>query len=195
MNGHYIEKVIIDNKAIVNTLPSRVLKMLGKEEKNLLPIDVTVGNFIGNNSSTKRVISIQLQVGSRVTKTNFFVIDIFSKYNVLLGRGWIHVHGCVPSSLHQVVIFLTKSENGTSNEMKIALSDDNPCKADTNNVEVDLYSWKVESIEMTNIEVKVVGIGITDDWFHTYIKEGLQQLSKDLEKLNILQKGMNSHNK
>jgi hypothetical protein len=36
--------------------------------------------------------------------TTFFVVDVKGRYNVLLGRDWIHANGCVPSTLHQCVI-------------------------------------------------------------------------------------------
>lgn len=144
LNGYPIEKVFIDNEAIVNILPSKVLKTLGKKEEDLISTNITVGNFTGGSSPTKGVISIQLQIGTRVTNTTFLVVDTHSSY-VLLRRDWIQVNGCVPFSLHQAVIFLTKGRN---NEMEIAWADDNPFKADTNNIEANLYSGKLESVEV-----------------------------------------------
>jgi hypothetical protein len=36
--------------------------------------------------------------------TAFFVVDVKERYNVLLGRDWIHANECVSSTLHQCVI-------------------------------------------------------------------------------------------
>jgi hypothetical protein len=36
--------------------------------------------------------------------TVFFVVDMRGRYNVLLGRDWIHANGCVPSTLHQCIV-------------------------------------------------------------------------------------------
>jgi hypothetical protein len=49
-------------------------------------------------------VSKELTVGSKTMTTTFFVVDVKGRYNVLLGRDWIHVNGCVPSTLHQCVI-------------------------------------------------------------------------------------------
>ncbi|KAM0982035.1 hypothetical protein ACFX2A_015308 [Malus domestica] len=37
--------------------------------------------------------------------TVFFVVDLKTEYNALLGRDWIHQTSCIPSSLYQVLIF------------------------------------------------------------------------------------------
>lgn len=57
LNEHPIEKVLIDNRAIVNILPSKELKTLGKRE-DLIPTDIIVGNFTVGSSPTKKMISI-----------------------------------------------------------------------------------------------------------------------------------------
>ena len=56
--------------------------------------------------------ALQLQVGSRSIGTTFFVIDSISNHNVLLGRDWIHLNSCIPSFLHQALIFLASSGKG-----------------------------------------------------------------------------------
>jgi hypothetical protein len=52
----------------------------------------------------KGIISKELTVGCKTVHTAFFVIDMKERYNVLLGRDWIHANGCVPSTLHQCLI-------------------------------------------------------------------------------------------
>lgn len=107
LDGVSVEKVLVDNGAIVNILPSKTLKAIGKSVDDLLPTEVNISNFFGGSSEARGVVTLQLQVGSRLMGTTFFVIDSTSNYNVLLGRDWIHLNGCVPLSLHLALIFLT----------------------------------------------------------------------------------------
>jgi hypothetical protein len=50
------------------------------------------------------VISMELTVGSKSLATTFFVVEVQGNYNVILGRNWIHVNCCVPSTLYQFLI-------------------------------------------------------------------------------------------
>lgn len=110
---------MIDNRAVVNILPSRVMKVLNKTEDDLIPTEVTVGNFVGGCSPATGVISLQLQIGTRKMNTTFFVIHSSSNYNALLGRDRTHINGCAPSSLHQALIFLTQAQHEEIAEMEV----------------------------------------------------------------------------
>ena len=44
---------------------------------------------------------MELTIGSKTLLTIFFVIDGKGSYSLLLGRDWIHVNCCVPSTMHQ----------------------------------------------------------------------------------------------
>jgi hypothetical protein len=50
------------------------------------------------------VISMELTIGSKSLTTAFFVIEVQGNYNVILGRNWIHINRCIPSTLHQFLI-------------------------------------------------------------------------------------------
>jgi hypothetical protein len=50
------------------------------------------------------VISMKLTVGSKSLTIAFFIIEVQGNYSVILGRDWIHVNRCVPSTLHQFLI-------------------------------------------------------------------------------------------
>jgi hypothetical protein len=60
--------------------------------------------FSGERAEAKGIISKELMVGSKTVPTTFFVVDVKGRYNVLLGRDWIHDNGCMPSTLHQCLI-------------------------------------------------------------------------------------------
>lgn len=40
----------------------------------------------------------------------FFVVDAAASTNALLGRDWIHACYCIPSSLHQALLFWNGDE-------------------------------------------------------------------------------------
>jgi hypothetical protein len=52
----------------------------------------------------RSVISMKLTVGSKSLTIAFFIIEVQGNYGVILGRDWIHVNRCVPSTLHQFLI-------------------------------------------------------------------------------------------
>jgi hypothetical protein len=145
-----------------------------------------VGNFAGGCSPAKGVISLQLQIGTRKMNTTFFVIDSSSNYNALLGRDWIHINGCVPSSLHQALIFLKQDQNEETTEMEVFWADKHPFKADTNNVEAGLYDEDLWPIKIEESEVKSVGTSVTESQFLKYIKDGFKELSEDFVRPNII---------
>jgi hypothetical protein len=50
------------------------------------------------------VVSMELTVGGKSLPIAFFVIKVQDNYSVILGRDWIHVNRCIPSTLHQFLI-------------------------------------------------------------------------------------------
>ena len=49
-------------------------------------------------------MNIELTIQSKTLLTTFFIIDGKGSYSLLLGRDWIHVNYCVPSTMHQCLI-------------------------------------------------------------------------------------------
>lgn len=105
IDGCPIKKVLIDNREAVNILPSRMLKILGKTEDDLIPIGITISSFVNTITSAKSVLPIKLVVETKKNTFVFFVVDSQSHFNALLRRDWIHSNLCVPSSLHQSLLF------------------------------------------------------------------------------------------
>jgi hypothetical protein len=65
---------------------------------------MNLSGFSGEPSQAKGIVSVELTVGSKTVPTAFFVVDVEGRYNVLLGRDWIHANCCIPSILHQCLI-------------------------------------------------------------------------------------------
>ena len=105
MNGRPVNRVLVDNGAAVNILPTSMLRKLLKTENDLIATDVFVSGFAGGATKTKGVIPIEVKVGSKIATVAFFVVNTDLAYNALLGRDWINSNWVVPSSLHQVLVF------------------------------------------------------------------------------------------
>ena len=105
MDGRPVNRVLVDNGAAINILSTSMLRKLLKTKNDLIATDISVSGFAGGATKTKRVIPIEVKVGSKVAIVALFVVNTDSTYNALLGRDWIHSNWVVPSSLHQVLFF------------------------------------------------------------------------------------------
>jgi hypothetical protein len=90
MDGRPVNRVLVDNRAAVNILPTSILRRLLKTENDLIATDVSVSGFSSGATKTKGVIPIKVKVGSKIATVAFFVVNTDLAYNALLGRDWIH---------------------------------------------------------------------------------------------------------
>ncbi|XP_051139076.1 uncharacterized protein LOC127256893 [Andrographis paniculata] len=103
--GKPINKVFIDNGAIFDVMPLKTLKKLGKGIGDLSPVDIEMTSFTRQPTKPEGMVVAPIEVGPKVISTVFFVVDANTTYSVLLRRDWIHASKCVPSSLHQHIMF------------------------------------------------------------------------------------------
>ncbi|KAF5950905.1 hypothetical protein HYC85_012898 [Camellia sinensis] len=66
------------------------------------------GRLQWNADMAPRSNKLEIQADTKKVSTKFTVIDTPSPYNVILGRPWLHTMRVVPSTLHQLLRFLTK---------------------------------------------------------------------------------------
>ncbi|GKU99938.1 hypothetical protein SLEP1_g12712 [Rubroshorea leprosula] len=137
MDGVPMNRVLVDNGAAVNVIPSFMLRTLGKNSEDLVYTDVTINDFTSGVSKSKGVLPVALTVGSKTSMSAFFVVDSFATYNALLGHDWIHSNCCVPYILHQRLIFW----NGGKTE--VVYADNRPFLANSNMVEAWYYDKDV----------------------------------------------------
>jgi hypothetical protein len=104
LNGRLVNRMLVDGGACVNIMLVMVFERLGTKEDDLMRTNMTLSSFSGEPSNAKGIMSMELMVGCKTVPTASFVVDVKGKYNLLLGHDWIHVNGCVPSTLHQCVI-------------------------------------------------------------------------------------------
>ncbi|CAA3006189.1 Hypothetical predicted protein [Olea europaea subsp. europaea] len=134
VDGIPVAKVLVDNGAAINTIPSRMMRKFAKTESDMIPTEVILTSFNGGATSVKGVMPLDITIGTTNRTTVFFVIDGFTSYNVLLGRYWIHGSHCIPLSLHQYLIFW--NDKG---EAEVVQADHRPFVAETNSVERFMY--------------------------------------------------------
>ena len=147
MDGRPVNRVLVDNGAAVNILPTSMLRKLLKTENDLIATYVSISGFAGGATKTKGVIPIEVKVGSKMATVAFFVVNTDLAYNALLGRDWIHSNWVVPSSLHQVLVFWKDDNN-----IEVVKTDERPFVTYNNNVDAQLYNDCVGIVKFTGID-------------------------------------------
>jgi hypothetical protein len=100
INGHPVNKMLVDTGAAVNIMPYLVLRQLGCSAEDLIKTNVMLSDFNGQALEAHGI----LNMGSKTILTSFFIISSKSTYTVLLGRDWIHANCYIPSMMHQCLI-------------------------------------------------------------------------------------------
>jgi hypothetical protein len=118
INGHPVNKMLVDTSAAVNIMPYSVLHRLGRSTEDLIRINITLSNFNGQASEAQGVLNVDLTMGTKTIPTSFFIVSSKSTYTVLLGRDWIHANCCIPSTMHQYLI------QWDGDEMEVVHADD-----------------------------------------------------------------------
>jgi hypothetical protein len=104
INGHPVNKMLVDTGAAVNIMPYSVLRQLGRSAKDFIKTNVTLSDFNGQASEAQGVLNVDLTVGSKTVPTSFFIVSSKSTYTILLRRDWIHANCCIPSTMYQCLI-------------------------------------------------------------------------------------------
>jgi hypothetical protein len=104
LDGVTMNQMLVVGGACVNIMPGSEFKKLGHKDEELLRKNMRLRDFSVKASDTRGIISKELMVGSKTVPTVFFMVNVTGRYNIPLGRDWIHANGCIPSTLHQCVI-------------------------------------------------------------------------------------------
>jgi hypothetical protein len=104
INGHPVNKMLVDTSAAVNIMQYSVLRRLGHSAEDLIKTNLTLSDFNSRASEAQGILNVDLTVGSKTVLTSFFIVSSKSTYTVLLGRDWIHANCCIPSMMHQCLI-------------------------------------------------------------------------------------------
>jgi hypothetical protein len=118
INGHPVNKILVNTGAVVNIMPYLVLCRLGHSTEDLIKANIMLSDFNGQASEAQGVLNVDLTVGSKTVPTSFFIVSSKCTYTVLLGRDWIHANCCIPSMMHQCLI------QWDGNEVEVVHADD-----------------------------------------------------------------------
>ncbi|XP_070003431.1 uncharacterized protein [Nicotiana sylvestris] len=102
-----VKRVLIDPGSFVNIILLRVVNEMQANDK-LIPKAHTLSGFDNSSVVTKGEIILTTFAEAVVKDTKFQVVEKDMAYNMILGRPWIHEMDVVPSTLHQVINFLSQ---------------------------------------------------------------------------------------
>jgi hypothetical protein len=114
---------------------------------------MSLSRFSGEPAEAKGTVSKELTIGSKTLPITFFMVEVKGRYNVLLGRDWIHANACVPLTLHQCVI------QWVGNEVEVVTADDTACVAMAE-VPVDVHDGRMSCLmghDLTDYDYISVG--------------------------------------
>jgi hypothetical protein len=100
IDGKPISRMLVDGGIVINLMSYSIFKKLGREEDELMKINMTLNGVGGNPIEAQDVVSMELTIESKSLAIAFFIIEVQGNYSVILGRDWIHANRCVPSDLH-----------------------------------------------------------------------------------------------
>jgi hypothetical protein len=107
IDGILIAKMLVDGGGVVavNLMPYSLYRKLGKQDDELVKTNMTLSR-VGTDSSIKAkgVTSVELTTGTKTLAAAFFIANVEGNFSLILGRDWIHVNQCVPSTLHQMLL-------------------------------------------------------------------------------------------
>nr|XP_016492161.1 PREDICTED: uncharacterized protein LOC107811696 [Nicotiana tabacum] len=95
------------------------MEQLGLQDQ-IVPASQVLNGFNMASETTKREIILPVNAAGTIQDTKFHVIEADIRYNARLGRPWIHNMRAVPSTLQEMMNFLTEEgvkEQHTAKEM------------------------------------------------------------------------------
>ncbi|XP_070004328.1 uncharacterized protein [Nicotiana sylvestris] len=97
VNTFKIKRVLVDQGRSANIIRSRVVEQLGLLGQ-IVPTTRVHNVFNMSSKITKEEITLPINVAGTTQNVKFHVIEGNMRYNVLLGRPWIHCMRVVPST-------------------------------------------------------------------------------------------------
>jgi hypothetical protein len=125
LQGQLVHQIMVDGGAGVNVMPLSMFERMKYHEDELMRTNTSLSAFTGEVTEAREVLSVELMVRSKTLATAFFVVDVNGRYNLLLDRDWIHLNGCVSSTLHQCLI------QWIGDEVEVVSAEDSACISTT----------------------------------------------------------------
>jgi hypothetical protein len=102
-----VKRILIDPGSSAEIMYDSLFKGLGLEHKDQdRKVDLLYG-FSGELVMPVGRVTVKVHAGTISSPTEFWVLNSYSPYNVILGRLWLHKMRAAPSTLHQRLRFPT----------------------------------------------------------------------------------------
>ncbi|XP_026444665.1 uncharacterized protein LOC113345024 [Papaver somniferum] len=95
-------KILIDGGSFVEILFYETFKQMG-----LVPSTYIIFGFNGSSTIPRGEVTLEIRIGSILTLTTFYVVDVISPYTAIIGLSWIHGIKGVASTYHRKIRFHT----------------------------------------------------------------------------------------
>ncbi|XP_056687989.1 uncharacterized protein [Spinacia oleracea] len=113
LNNHNVHKVLVDGGSAVNIIFRNCFEqlILEESEESLTKVSYPLIGFKGSAAIPREKITLPVTVGegqaARTLRDKFIVMDCDSVYNVIMGRTMIHKMQAIPSTYHQMMIYVS----------------------------------------------------------------------------------------
>ena len=108
--GYYVKRVLVDQGSEAKIMYPNLYKGLNLKPKDLITYDSSLLGFDGKVVILKGQIRLPMQIGSKVVKVDFIVVDAYSPYTAIIVRPWLHALGAVSSTLHLKVKYPSRDQ-------------------------------------------------------------------------------------
>ncbi|XP_059663856.1 uncharacterized protein LOC132309581 [Cornus florida] len=105
-----VRRVLIDAGSSANIITKWTFDQLKLATNKIRPTRSPLVGFDGRIVEPIGVITLSVTAAKRFLKENFVIMDIHPTYNLLMGRGWIHRMEGVPSTLYQVMRYVSPND-------------------------------------------------------------------------------------
>ncbi|XP_059650167.1 uncharacterized protein LOC132295922 [Cornus florida] len=103
LNGVELKRAFLDNGSSLNIMPLEIFRRTGLPSEKLIRKSTEITGFGSDIRRTEGYVTTELVIGKFKGPVKFHVIDSDTPYHLLMGRGWMHKFGIVPSSYHQCI--------------------------------------------------------------------------------------------
>ena len=109
INGFDVHRVLVDPGSATDLLQLPAFNQMKLSPQMLNSIERIYFGFNGATTTTLGDITLPVQAGSVTQQVLFSIVDDLGPYNCIVGRAWLHSMKVVPSTYHQMVIYLTSA--------------------------------------------------------------------------------------
>jgi len=100
----------VDSGSALSIMSRRVIQHIEIPTHRLSAAQTFIYGFNANGTLPMGKIKLRCQIGDLKSELMCYVIDVDMRYNLLLGRPWIHRNSIVQSTLHQVMKYADEWE-------------------------------------------------------------------------------------